>query len=130
VGGAWLPGVGALHRALAPVRRALASRPGHWMGETAYGLYLVHLLVLLPVAAWLAGFDGYLQMKSSLRFALAGAIALAASLAIATLVHRWVERPGIALGKRLVRRLRARDVPARAAAPVVPEAEILPREAA
>ena len=76
------------------------------VGETAYSLYLVHLLVLLPVAAWLAGLDGYLQLKSSLRFALAGAITLVVSLSISTLIHFWVERPGIALGKRLVHRLR------------------------
>jgi peptidoglycan/LPS O-acetylase OafA/YrhL len=106
VGGAWLPGMGVLHRAFMPLRRALASPVGHWMGETAYSLYLVHLLVLLPVAAWLAGFDGYLQLKSSLRFVLAGAITLAVSLSISTLIHFWVERPGIALGKRLVHRLR------------------------
>jgi len=70
------------------------------------GAHLVHLLVLLPVAAWLAGFDGYLQLKSSLRFAMAGAITLVVSLSISTLIHFWVERPGIALGKRLVHRLR------------------------
>ncbi len=131
VGGAYLPGVGAAHRALMPIRRALSSRLGHWMGETAYGLYLVHLLVLLPVAAWLAGFDGYLQLKSSLRFALAGAITLAISLAIAALIHFWIERPGIALGKRVVRRLR-RDRPAFAPtlADAAPAIEALPRRAA
>jgi peptidoglycan/LPS O-acetylase OafA/YrhL len=123
VGGAWLPGVGALHRAFAPIRRALASPVGHWLGETAYSLYLVHLLVLLPVAAWLAGFEGYLQLKSSLRFALAGTITLVVSLSISTLIHFWVERPGIALGKRLVHRLRR---PARPPDPAAAPAAELP----
>ena len=128
VGGAYLPGVGALHRGLMPIRRVLASPLGHWAGETAYSLYLVHLLILLPVAAWLTGFDGYLQMKSSLRFALCGAITLTLSLTLATLIHRWIEQPGIALGKRLVRRMRR--PPAGGPVPEIaggePEVEFLP----
>ena len=131
VGGAYLPGVGALHRGLMPIRRVLASPLGHWAGETAYSLYLVHLLILLPVAAWLTGFDGYLQMKSSLRFALAGAITLTLSLTLAALIHRWIEQPGIALGKRLVRRMRRTPaVPAPEIAGGEQEVEFLPRKPA
>ena len=99
VGGAYLPGVGLLHRALHPVRRVLASRVGHWAGETAYSLYLVHLLILLPVTATLMRFEGYTEMSSSLRFLCTGAVTLAISLTLATLIHRWIERPGIGWGK-------------------------------
>jgi peptidoglycan/LPS O-acetylase OafA/YrhL len=132
VGGAYLPGVGALHRGLMPIRRVLASPLGHWAGESAYSLYLVHLLILLPVAAWLTTFDDYLQMKSSLRFALAGAITLVVSLALATLIHRWIELPGIVLGKQVVRRMRRKPaLPApESAAGVAPEIESLARKAA
>lgn len=69
---------------------ALRARPTGWavaLGQRTYAIYLLHPLIIaawfrLPppwsVAAWLAG-----------------------TLVVAVVAERWIERPGIALGRRL-----------------------------
>jgi peptidoglycan/LPS O-acetylase OafA/YrhL len=66
-----------------------------WLGRHCYPVYLLHPLVLIlliptgwPVAAFMA-------------------CLVAATLALAAAAHRWVERPGIALGRRAEKGLRA-----------------------
>jgi peptidoglycan/LPS O-acetylase OafA/YrhL len=122
-GGGWLTRV-----VMTPVRAALSSRAGVIAGELAYGVYLIHLLVVVRLAGWLLGFEAYAgSNKGSLRFLALGVIALPVTLVLSWAVHRWIEQSGIALGKRLVRRLRG---PTREAAPVVADTGILPREVA
>ncbi|MDH0865357.1 acyltransferase [Mitsuaria sp. GD03876] len=95
-------------RVLEPVRAALASRAGFLAGEYAYGLYLVHLLVMIPVAGWLAQRPDYLALKGAGRFLVCVALTLPPALAGCALIHRLVEAPGIRLGKRVVGRLGTR----------------------
>ncbi len=91
-------------RVLEPVRTALSSRAGFLAGEYAYGLYLVHLLVMIPVAGWLAQHPDYLALKGVGRFLVCVAITAPPTLVGCALIHRLVETPGIQLGKRLVAR--------------------------
>src|SRR3546814_12129633 len=37
------------------ISRLLGSRPFYWLGELSYGTYLIHLLILQPVAAAVIG---------------------------------------------------------------------------
>lgn len=77
--------------------RALAAAPSQWLGACSYSLYLCHVLVLYP-ALWLlarAGIDAPGWQAAGLL-----AIVLPTSLLLARLLHRWVEQPCIALGRR------------------------------
>lgn len=90
-----------LRRWLAAARRALSGPLARWAGETSYGLYLVHLLVLIPVAGGLAGQAAYVGLPPVVRFGVCGGVAGAISYLLAWVSYRMVERPGIAAGRRV-----------------------------
>jgi len=88
-------------RALSRVAALLGSRPFHLVGEASYGLYLSHLLVLLPATAFAATTLGA-STPAPVRFALAVAITVPVAAAITWLAYTTVEMPGRALGRRLI----------------------------
>lgn len=97
------------HRLPAGIRRpflaladGLAGRLGHGLGELSYGAYLVHLLVMLPVLGWLASNEP--DMRHSGQFLIGLVVVVPVTYAIAALAHVAVEKPGIELGRRLLRR--------------------------
>jgi peptidoglycan/LPS O-acetylase OafA/YrhL len=75
----------------------LGLKPFRILGDLSYGAYLIHLLVLIPAMAFVAqrGFN------APVRFALATTFTIAVVYLAAWLAHRFIEQPGIALGKRL-----------------------------
>jgi len=85
------------------VARLLGSRPFHWLGELSYGTYLIHLLILQPVAAAVIGHFGT-GLGAMGRFVLTGAIVVPVTYALAYLTYRLVELPGQRLGKVVIRR--------------------------
>ncbi len=85
-------------RMLRTVASKLAGRSAHFLGEMSYGLYLVHLLVLLPVCAWIATHHAAWGGKGRLGLALA--ITVPVSYLIAWVGHVAIEQPGIRLGRR------------------------------
>jgi peptidoglycan/LPS O-acetylase OafA/YrhL len=82
----------------APPWRALVSRPLVWMGERSYSLYLFHVAVLDLVGTRVIGHGG----NAAPRVALLMALAVPAALVLAWAGHRFVERPFMSPGKRLV----------------------------
>lgn len=80
------------------LRRSPAPRVLLWLGQRSYSFYLGHQLVyaVLPQT-------GPLVVRTVL--AVAGVLLLAAG------TERWIERPGIALGRRLAKRVDRRPEP-------------------
>ncbi|MBX3618652.1 MAG: acyltransferase [Rhizobacter sp.] len=99
-----LPGSARVAALVARVRAVLSMRLSRFLGDTAYGYYLVHLLVLLPVAGLLAGQPAYVQWPAGLRWLVCAAVAAPVAYAIAWVLYRTVEQPGIQLGKALLKR--------------------------
>jgi peptidoglycan/LPS O-acetylase OafA/YrhL len=64
--------------------------------------YLIHL----PIMCLLATLIARLPIDPIVLSLLLLALTLPPSLAASALMHRWIERPGIALGRSLVARLR------------------------
>lgn len=91
------------------------SRPMLWLGEVSFAFYLVHVLVMVTVLRltgnWGTGLPGWRGPLAVLGF-------LLLTLALAAVLHRWVEEP---MMRRLGPSRRARGGPATAApAPGVP----------
>ena len=90
-----------LSTAVALIARALGQRFFYWLGELSYGAYLIHLLVLTPVAAWLITTE-----SPAKRFGLALLITIAATYTLATVCRLLIEIPGQRLGKNVVARMK------------------------
>jgi peptidoglycan/LPS O-acetylase OafA/YrhL len=93
---------------LIPFCREIQFRPviafSHWVAEHSYGIYLTHMFA----SAFTMTGTGPLYVKLPLYF-----ICLAA---LSVLTHRFIEQPGIRLGKRLADSLaRSTKAPARTA---------------
>jgi len=77
-------------------RRLLHLRPVHWLGKVSYSFYLIHGTVLYSLASlfWLRTSHHFLLIV----------FGIALSMALAGVMYEWVERPAIALGRKLTRR--------------------------
>lgn len=82
----------------------LSGRVARFMGDTSYAVYLLHLLLVIPTAAMLSRSQAYLAMPATMRFALCATLVIPAAYIGAWGLFRWVEKPGIRLGKRLLAR--------------------------
>jgi peptidoglycan/LPS O-acetylase OafA/YrhL len=96
--------IGTVVRPRAPVGRALEMRPLRWLGRISYSLYLWQQLFLV----W----DGF--GVDELDVLQTFPVSVVAAITVATLSHRYVERPAISLGRRVASQVRARH-PARTA---------------
>jgi peptidoglycan/LPS O-acetylase OafA/YrhL len=92
-----MPGI---DRMLGMLARVFAHRSIGFVARTSYGLYLVHNLVLWPIAAYLTA-RGLASLPPLARVALLTVCTLPLAYALAWLLYRYVEVPGIELGKRL-----------------------------
>lgn len=105
-------------QALNPLGRAvdllLASRPAVIMGRWSYASYLLHL-PLFVLVLWLGKAAGLPQNETIYFLMLVATCPVL--VAASGLAYRWIEQPGIGLGKRLTRNLGARRIAGDALSP-------------
>jgi peptidoglycan/LPS O-acetylase OafA/YrhL len=87
------------------IERALLVRPVLAVGRASYALYLMHTVCLRTAIH---------MLHETLPLLACLAIAAAATAITTWAVHRWIEVPSIALGKRLSARMEAARHPAAA----------------
>ena len=95
--------------------RLMSGRVALWLGERSYSIYLCHIpsiAAVRPAYAWFLDWFG----QGTLAFTLSLLLALPLVCILAELGYRFVERPGIALGRRIIRRWAEPSAPAAARA--------------
>lgn len=103
-----LPGVAG--KVARKVAVALGGGVFHVLGELSYSIYLIHLLVLQPVAAFVIARYGD-GLAAPLRFAIVLAIVLPVVCLLSFVTYRVIEMTGQQLGRTVLRRF-ARRKPA------------------
>jgi len=96
----------------------LNSRPLQRLGDISYSIYLVHLLIAPMLVAFLLHFQTLALLPTLPRYLLFATAILAEVLVVSQVLYRFIERPGIAMGKWLIARISRSSTPA--VAPVGP----------
>jgi peptidoglycan/LPS O-acetylase OafA/YrhL len=91
----------------------LSLQTSHRFGELAYGIYLIHGIVLFTAINLLVGREVTASMSVPIYWSFVGLLALV-TLAVAGMAYHYVERPGIDLGKQFQRRGTRLPVPSKA----------------
>lgn len=98
-----LPSSPVLDKIITRLRGTLGGRMGRFLGDTSYSVYLLHWLILVPVAAYLATTSGYVELHGSMRFCMCLVVSGPLVYAASWLLHQFIERPGIRLGRTAAR---------------------------
>jgi peptidoglycan/LPS O-acetylase OafA/YrhL len=91
-------------------RRELLSKIGSWkifrfLGDTSYGLYLLHLLIIYPVLFYLFKESWFLSLSEYGKFGVAFVIITPVVYFLSYILHRVVELNGIRLARVISRRI-------------------------
>ncbi len=90
--------------------KALVNPLTVFTGKISYSIYLVHFFVIMamqPVIEWIEEVTNIRLFGSILGFATAFMLVLFTAALISYATWRWIETPGIALGRRLIVRREA-----------------------
>ena len=89
-------------RLIALPRKILNNRFSTWLGDVSFSVYLLHLLIVIPAIAMLLTHTGLSAKSDFVRFAVVCAVCLPVTYALASLLYKFVEKPGVLIGKRVL----------------------------
>jgi peptidoglycan/LPS O-acetylase OafA/YrhL len=76
-----------------------------FMADTSYAVYLIHLMALTVISAYLPKWAVYVSASPQLKCWILLAVSVPVVYAMAAVIHQFVEKPGIRLGKKAVARI-------------------------
>jgi len=100
-----LPGSYLLSGAVHRIRIVLSNSVSRFLGDSSYAMYMLHLLIVIPVAGWLASLPIYRALGDWARFLAVLAIAAPLVGVLSWLLFQYVEKFGIYIGKQVIRRM-------------------------
>lgn len=83
-------------------RKVLNNRFSTWLGDVSFSVYLLHLLIVIPAIALLLTHTGLGAKSDLVRFATVCVVSIPVTYALASLLYRFVEKPGVLIGKRVL----------------------------
>ncbi len=99
-----LPSTRPLDSITLKIREMLGGRLARFLGDTSYSVYLLHWLLLVPVAAYLTTRASYVELHGSIRCGICVLVSGPIVYAASWVLYHVIERPGIGLGRTAVKR--------------------------
>jgi peptidoglycan/LPS O-acetylase OafA/YrhL len=93
----------AMRRLKRGLGRVLGNRITHVMADVSYGVYLIHLLILIPLLNLLLTLQWFASSAVIVRFLVAASLVTVSTYLISWSLHKALERPGIEIGKNAAR---------------------------
>lgn len=84
-------------------RKLLNNRLSTWLGDVSFSVYLLHLLIVIPLIALLLNHTDIEFKSDMMRFLIVCVSAIPVTYALASLLYKYVEKPGIQIGKRVLK---------------------------
>lgn len=84
-------------------RKLLNNRLSTWLGDVSFSVYLLHLLIVIPLIALLLTHTDFEFKSDMMRFLIVCVSAIPVTYALASLLYKYVEKPGIQMGKRVLK---------------------------
>lgn len=103
-----LPANRLLQHGIDKIRNVLSSPLSIFLGDTSYATYLLHLMVILPVAGTLAGFPQYQVLNPAYRFGICLVVSMPIVYSISWLLYHSIEKSGIHAGKMVLQAVKNR----------------------
>ena len=100
-GGLWLKPGWTLVKPLALMERVLRLRMLRVLGDISFGIYLIHLFVVVPLVVKFNESNWFMSLSGDMRFVVVAAVSLPLVIFVALLLHEMVEKPMISIGKKL-----------------------------
>jgi peptidoglycan/LPS O-acetylase OafA/YrhL len=110
-----LPLISAESRVVIWMRRLLSGKISAFLGDTSYGVYLLHLIILIPIAGTFAKSAMYVGLPAIARFSICLLVTAIPVYLGAWILHKTLEQPGIRAGKAAVAFIQMRSDSKRAA---------------
>lgn len=88
-----------------PLNWLLGRKPFKILGDISYSIYLAHLLIVIPGVYWLLQSSAFIGLSPIAKFACAVSLTCPVVLVASYVLHKWIEQPGIRLGRYLSKKL-------------------------
>ena len=99
-------GIPPLDKTVKSVSRVVEHRVFKFMADASYGVYLIHIPLLVLVIWLLIHLTSFAELSPIMRFLTCFALVIPFVYALAFLAFKYVESPGIAFGRKIVKRMR------------------------
>jgi peptidoglycan/LPS O-acetylase OafA/YrhL len=86
------------------VAKFLARPTFKVLGDWSYAVYLVHVFLMVPILYWMQVRWDVLAWPAAERYGLACLMCSPVVFGAAALLHKWIELPGMAFGRRVLAR--------------------------
>jgi len=102
-------GIPLLDKTVKTASRVVEHRVFKFMADASYGVYLIHMPLLVVVIWLLTHLTSFAELSPAMRFLFGLLAIIPVAYALAYLAFKYIESPGIAWGRKIIKRMRQTD---------------------
>jgi peptidoglycan/LPS O-acetylase OafA/YrhL len=99
-------GLPMLDKMIKLASKVVEHRVFKFMADTSYGVYLIHMPLLVLMIWLLTHVSSFAELSPVMRFLVCLSVTIPTVYALAFLAFKYVESPGIALGRKIIKAMR------------------------